>query len=406
MFVSDQAKKVIVSDGNRRRSPFNAQIVNGCKLWIEACRRPDLIGKTCKQLKNTYICSAHFENHLYGKKSLKKIAIPTLLLPIKGTRSVHTQTDPASGYFKDAELNSDDDITDSNIDEGPRHRDRAVEATQEVPHASGAELGSGGCICKFCQREIIGFRYTCVQCEDVELCSACEAKDRHCLHYVLRIPESRPQEEVERVLCRIRHELKAGLQPVAAKGANDSDKTDDTHKADNTHDPADTVNADTVNADSVKVEVKEEPDPGPDPLQDSSLNTAYDLELTSELDIKIEKEWLDEEIKEEMKEENFAVFTHSAVEATRDKIPQKRPSHNITTIPEKKPYFSIESNASSCSGSGVHIDKNLKLLTKPPLRLNESSNFEIHKHASGGQINKATLPQGNEEGSSVKKKNN
>lgn len=69
-------------------------IIFRCKLWIEACDRPDLIEKTWKNLKNSYICSAHFEKHLYGKKSLKKIAIPTLLLPTKGTRSVHTQTYP------------------------------------------------------------------------------------------------------------------------------------------------------------------------------------------------------------------------------------------------------------------------------------------------------------------------
>lgn len=52
-------------------------------LWIEACSRPDLIGKTWEKLKNLYICSAHFEKRCYGKKSLKKIATPTLRLPIK-----------------------------------------------------------------------------------------------------------------------------------------------------------------------------------------------------------------------------------------------------------------------------------------------------------------------------------
>ncbi|KAJ0178868.1 hypothetical protein K1T71_005643 [Dendrolimus kikuchii] len=64
-----------------------------CKRWIEACRRRDLVGKTCDNLKYTYLCNLHFEKHMYGKKTLKKMAVPTLLLPSKNTRSIHTQTD-------------------------------------------------------------------------------------------------------------------------------------------------------------------------------------------------------------------------------------------------------------------------------------------------------------------------
>ncbi|XP_068620653.1 zinc finger protein 608-like isoform X2 [Battus philenor] len=58
--------------------PFAAE---RCKAWIDACARPDLVGIQCDIPKNNYICSLHFEERMYGNKTLKRIAIPTLLLP-------------------------------------------------------------------------------------------------------------------------------------------------------------------------------------------------------------------------------------------------------------------------------------------------------------------------------------
>ncbi|XP_026317200.1 uncharacterized protein LOC113228184 [Hyposmocoma kahamanoa] len=147
------------------------------------------------------------------------------------------------------------------------------------------------------------------------------------------------------------------------------------------------------------MEVKEEPDLEADPLRDSPHNTAYDMELSSHLDIKIEEEWLDEA----REEQELALSHHMTIETTEDKTPQKRLSQNIDTVPEKKPHYNIQSNASSCSVSGVHIDKNLKL-TFTPVQLNESLNSEVHTHESERQTNKAILPRANEKGSSVKKK--
>ncbi|KAJ2943644.1 hypothetical protein O0L34_g16757 [Tuta absoluta] len=57
------------------------------------------------------------------------------------------------------------------------------------------------------------FRYTCVQCVDVELCCACEARQAHAQHYVLRIPGPRPQSEVEEVLSRVREAVGMVLFP-------------------------------------------------------------------------------------------------------------------------------------------------------------------------------------------------
>ncbi|CAH2083751.1 unnamed protein product [Euphydryas editha] len=67
-----------------------------CKLWIDACRRFDLVEKTPENLKNMYICSLHFQEQMYGKSSLKKTAIPVLHLPNRNTYSVYTQTDPTN----------------------------------------------------------------------------------------------------------------------------------------------------------------------------------------------------------------------------------------------------------------------------------------------------------------------
>lgn len=69
---------------------------------MEACRRPDLLERSFESLKNIYICSLHFENGMYGKKSLKKTAIPTLLLPTKD--SIHTQTDHKVTILSDVKL--------------------------------------------------------------------------------------------------------------------------------------------------------------------------------------------------------------------------------------------------------------------------------------------------------------
>lgn len=63
-------------------------------LWIDACARTDLYGKKSNDLRNTHICSLHFETRMYGKSFLKKSAVPTKYLPVKGTLSVQTQTEP------------------------------------------------------------------------------------------------------------------------------------------------------------------------------------------------------------------------------------------------------------------------------------------------------------------------
>ncbi|XP_037302113.1 uncharacterized protein LOC119192404 [Manduca sexta] len=65
-----------------------------CKLWAKACGRADLLKMSMKSLKNTYICSLHFGSYMYGKRTLKKSAVPLLRIPTDKescTRSTQTK---------------------------------------------------------------------------------------------------------------------------------------------------------------------------------------------------------------------------------------------------------------------------------------------------------------------------
>ncbi|XP_026317119.1 uncharacterized protein LOC113228145 [Hyposmocoma kahamanoa] len=62
--------------------------------------------------------------------------------------------------------------------------------------------------CNLCENIIKGgFRYSCVQCPDFDLCGACEAKGAHRMHYVLRSPGTKDVSEVQLMLRRIRQTL-------------------------------------------------------------------------------------------------------------------------------------------------------------------------------------------------------
>ncbi|XP_026317245.1 uncharacterized protein LOC113228211 [Hyposmocoma kahamanoa] len=62
--------------------------------------------------------------------------------------------------------------------------------------------------CNLCGNIIKGgFRYSCVQCPDFDLCGACEANGAHRMHYVLRSPGTKDVSEVQLMLRRIRQTL-------------------------------------------------------------------------------------------------------------------------------------------------------------------------------------------------------
>ncbi|CAL4104525.1 unnamed protein product [Meganyctiphanes norvegica] len=54
----------------------------------------------------------------------------------------------------------------------------------------GSESGAlhEGVVCDGCEGSIRGFRYSCMQCKDFDLCAACEHKGKHHEHRVMRVP--------------------------------------------------------------------------------------------------------------------------------------------------------------------------------------------------------------------------
>ena len=60
--------------------------------------------------------------------------------------------------------------------------------------------------CDHCDRGISGIRYKCIQCEDYDLCSECEASGAHPKHYMIRMP--RPLEWSSYHGRRLLHHMK------------------------------------------------------------------------------------------------------------------------------------------------------------------------------------------------------
>ncbi|XP_037296049.1 putative histone-lysine N-methyltransferase 1 [Manduca sexta] len=77
--------------------------------------------------------------------------------------------------------------------------------------------------CNVCNKTITDFRYTCVQCSNLDLCGACEANRAHHHHYVLRIPAPKPFTEVQFVLATIRRHLMKRLDPIMEPGQDRDD---------------------------------------------------------------------------------------------------------------------------------------------------------------------------------------
>lgn len=72
---------------------------------------------------------------------------------------------------------------------------RKIPASNATPAGPSVANGAGGVlhpgvICDQCEKEIVGYRYKCLQCRDYDLCMVCESKMSHKEHAMIRIPDS------------------------------------------------------------------------------------------------------------------------------------------------------------------------------------------------------------------------
>ncbi|XP_026317224.1 uncharacterized protein LOC113228195 isoform X2 [Hyposmocoma kahamanoa] len=117
--------------------------------------------------------------------------------------------------------------------------------------------------CNLCENIIkTGFRYSCVQCPDFDLCGACEAKGAHRMHYVLRSPCTKDISEVQLMLRLIRQAILA-----------------------------DSIVSLRDHPDAPKDEIKEEVEEGPEPEreEDDPLSADFHLAKTTAQELTVDE---------------------------------------------------------------------------------------------------------------------
>ncbi|XP_037296039.1 uncharacterized protein LOC115454269 [Manduca sexta] len=138
--------------------------------------------------------------------------------------------------------------------------------------------------CNVCDAVIDGFRYTCVQCSDLDLCGACEADGAHHQHYVLRVPADRQASEVQLVLSTIRRHLMRKLDPITQHDQDQDDvislkseiKSEEEDNCNNDNDDSDCCPS-SPEDDDVLMKLT-----SPEPAQNKSDEAASSVEIGDE----------------------------------------------------------------------------------------------------------------------------
>ncbi|KAJ2939944.1 hypothetical protein O0L34_g6649 [Tuta absoluta] len=132
--------------------------------------------------------------------------------------SVGDDDDDEDGNSNDNSDDSDKSLDDSDDNDSNNSDGDLNDDDDDVPMQSLDKCNIDnplendfGCQCSNCKEDIIGFRYTCVQCEDFDLCEACETQRVHDTHYILRIPTLRPQAEVNKIVSCVREAVTRAL---------------------------------------------------------------------------------------------------------------------------------------------------------------------------------------------------
>ncbi|XP_073958531.1 uncharacterized protein isoform X2 [Choristoneura fumiferana] len=227
-----------------------------CKTWAEFCW-PDKV-LTLEELRNVYkekqlLCSKHFPDKTSSKRYGLKLGVPTDFLNEEKKKHLvrtygkkvavvqKTDTNIESSNLPKQDVpkarkkvkSSKNDLSteekrllDHNFLEGedPAELFETIDEIFELEDNADVSMYEEpvvnvkpepcdtvlheGYNCNLCLSSISGYRYTCVQCDDVDLCAACEAAGAHAAHYVLRVPRPRPEEEVEELVKELRNILK------------------------------------------------------------------------------------------------------------------------------------------------------------------------------------------------------
>ncbi|XP_030033898.2 uncharacterized protein LOC115450068 isoform X3 [Manduca sexta] len=165
----------------------------------------DIMGKSNVSIGvRTSLCSIHFDEDCFryglvnGRRILKDGSIPTLHLTNDKQEQIIDLVD---------EIKHPEPFIESSVRTG-HTTGEAVQIEPQTHRKETEDVNINDSVqCISCARLITEFRYTCVQCSDLDLCGACEADRAHHQHYVLRIPADRPAAEVKFVLATLRRYL-------------------------------------------------------------------------------------------------------------------------------------------------------------------------------------------------------
>ncbi|XP_026317228.1 uncharacterized protein LOC113228198 [Hyposmocoma kahamanoa] len=196
---------------------------------------PDIIYKKYR------VCHEHFASHMKYGQFISRTAVPSLNLKDKNTNK-RKRKEPVTNVVKPQDNNlaaaqAEDNVsktasTQDDVLEEPvrynnyaaiscslnadhdytmmyddQNNDELFKVDEKAEEEKRSEAYHEGYSCNVCEGIIKGYRYTCVQCRDFDLCHRCEEKGLHSLHYVLRIPKPRANDDVENLLSIIRREL-------------------------------------------------------------------------------------------------------------------------------------------------------------------------------------------------------
>ncbi|XP_013201034.2 uncharacterized protein LOC106143476 isoform X2 [Amyelois transitella] len=239
----------------------------------------DVITTSQKITKNSVVCSRHFKKEDFyeaNSRQLLKVDVIPFVFPsntdqasrvenFSSSKFTQDGTEPSSSRtWKRRRTDDDDESTLSNVEslsglsdaespgpqfswqqstnliEGDNSDGESESSDPQFSCEQSTRLTDGdhpdenkeneyvrekheGFTCDHCLGEIIGFRYTCIQCDNYDLCGECESKLVHPLHYILRVSTPKPYHEIKRIIDAVRLKIIALEEAANHHGDNFDD---------------------------------------------------------------------------------------------------------------------------------------------------------------------------------------